>query len=183
MGFNVGTIAIRGKPIQDIHAALGLRATEACEEDPDAPVVAAMLPSGWYQLYFNDRNYPGSAGLRDLSLEAELVFVDVCETAMASLATYWQNGRQGWSIAHDSQHGLDHLEVSGDKPACFESISHRLRTLQREEGDADYIFDIPIEVVAELTGFRYDGNPNGYPVSEFIVLERIRPARKWWRFW
>ena len=54
MGFNAGTIAIGGKPIQEVHGDLGLRETEVGEEDPESPVVGAMLPSGWYQVYFND---------------------------------------------------------------------------------------------------------------------------------
>lgn len=94
MGFNAGTIAIRGKPIQEVHGDLGLRETEVGEEDPESPVVGAMLPSGWYQVYFNDLSYPGSESLRDLSLNAELIFVEVCETAMTSSACYWQDGKQ-----------------------------------------------------------------------------------------
>lgn len=183
MGFNVGTIAIRGKSIQDIHNELRIRQTEGREEDPEAPMVGAMLPSGWYQLYSNERSYPGSEGLKDLSLNAELAFVEVSETAMASCASCWRNGKQVWSIAHDSQHGLEHLKITGDSPACFKSVSQRLMTLQKEKGDADYTFDVPVEVALELTGFRYDGNPDGYPVSEFTVLERTDPARKWWQFW
>jgi hypothetical protein len=183
MGFNIGTIAVRGKAIEDIHVALRLRPTEGREPDPESPVAAAMLPSGWYLLYLNDRIYPTSDELHDLSLNGELIFLDICETVMVSCATCWRNGKEIWSIGHDSQRGLDDLEICGDVPECFERISQRLQTLQKEKGDADYVFDIPVDVTCELTGFRYDGNPNGYPVDEFVVLERIQQPRKWWQFW
>ena len=183
MGFNVGTVAIRGKPVDEIHAVLHVRATNKRQQEPEAPVVAAALPSGWYQLYINDRTYPNNDDLRSLSLNAELIFLDVCETAMVSGAACWQNGKEMWSIAHDSWRSHDDLVIQGTAPACLARIVQRLGMLQKDKADADYAFDVPVDVTCDLTGFRYDGNPNGYPVDEFIVLERIQPPRKWWRVW
>jgi len=182
MGFNVGTIAVRGKLTEEVHAALRLSTTERHQQEPEAAVVAAALPSGWYLVYINDRDYPTNDELRELSVNAELIFLDVCETVMVSGAACWKDSKQVWSITHDSQRGLEDLVVQGNTPNCFEQISQRLKMLQNEKGDADYIFDIPVDVTCELTGFRYDGNPNGYPVDEFVVLERIHPTRKWWQF-
>lgn len=183
MGFNVCTVAVRDQPIEHIHAAFGLRATETREEDPEAAVVAAMLPSGWYQLYLNNRDCPNNDMLRELSLNAELIFVDVCESASTSHASCWRGGKEAWSITHDPQRDPDELRVTGELPTCFEPISRRLRDAQKENGDADYIFDVPIEVTQELTGFRYDGNPSGYPVNDFTVLEPVEPPRRWWQLW
>ncbi|MFC1596801.1 hypothetical protein ACFL5Q_02535 [Planctomycetota bacterium] len=183
MGFNVATIAIRGKPLSEIHAQVGVQPTGESDEEPDAPVVGAMLPSGWYLIYFNDRDFPDSHGLSQLSLGAELVLNNVSETVMYSHASGWENGNERWSVTHDAQQGLDHLERTGDVPPSLSAITQRLETLQREKDDADYIFDIPVELVRDITGFRYDGNNGGYPVDEFSTLQRLAPKKKWWQFW
>lgn len=68
-------------------------------------------------------------------------------------------------------------------PTCFQPIADRLRQLQNTGDDVDYIFNVPAEVFADITGFAYDGNPSGYPVDTFVILCHTQPVRKWWRFW
>jgi hypothetical protein len=184
MGFNIDLTAIRGKTIEEVHSILNLRSTSHRESVPESPVVAAALPTGWYLVYFNDGSPPWEKELARLSEGAEAIALHVSETVMSSCAYAWQNGREKWSISHNLEGGgADDLEHGGSPPDCYFAIAERLRKQQQERGDADYVFDIPVEVVRELTGFSYDGNPNGYPVDEFIVLERIKPPRQWWRFW
>ena len=93
----------------------------------------------------------------------------------------WEDGKQVWSVTHDADQGPHHLEETGNVPPSLAAIRQRLETLQREKDDADYIFDIPVELVRDMTGFRYDGNDGGYPVDEFAVLQRLAP-KKWWKF-
>jgi len=186
MGFNVDLVAVRGLPATELHARLQLETTEDSETEPESPVVGATLPSGWEIVYFNDRSPPTEAELAALSDSAEVLFLDVCEMVSACTAKCWQNGKMTWSISHDSQRGTDHLEAEGDAPRCFPSIADRLRHCQEARGDADhidYIFNVPADVFAQIAGFTYDGNPDGYPVDSFVIFRRQKSGRKWWQFW
>lgn len=73
----------------------------------------------------------------------------------------------------------------------FEAIQHRLKEEQKLEdedrAEVDFIFDIPVELAAELTGFRYDQTDE--IINTFSVLartgvqssdwfSRLRPAVK-----
>lgn len=185
MGFNVDLVAVRGLPAIELHTQLQLETTENSETEPESPVTGATLPSGWEVVYYNDRSPPTEAELAALSNHAEVLFLEVCEMVSASRARYWQNGKMTWSISHDSQHGTDNLEAEGDVPVCFASIADRLRQCQTARGDVDhidYIFNVPADVFAEITGFTYDGNPDGYPVDSFVIFRREKPSRKWWSF-
>lgn len=184
MGFNIDLTAIRGKTIDEVHSILKLRTTSHIESIPESPVVAAALPTGWYLVYFNDGSPPSVKELARLSGDAETITLHVSETVMSCCAYAWQNGQELWSISHNLEGGgAEDLTHDGSPPECYVAIADRLRKQQQEYGDADYIFDIPVEVVRELTGFRYDGNPSGYPIEEFVVLERQKRAPWWRRIW
>lgn len=184
MGYSVATIAIRGKPPELIHSEFRLRPTGESQGEPEAAVVGAMLPRDWYLLYINDRIDPSQAVLEQLSRGAELVRSYAEEHVMVSSAAGWRDGKEVWSITHDSQVGRDHLETIGDLPEEFGAISQQFKDQQKTYDETDFIFEIAIEVACALTGFRYDGNNwGGYPVETFEVFERIRPPRRWWEFW
>lgn len=184
MGFNIDLLAIRGKSSGEVYSILKLRATPLRESEPESPVVAASLPSGWQLIYFNDRRRPSGEELAQISDGAEAIALMVCEAVTSSCASAWQNGQRRWIISHDADRGADDLTHEGEPPNCFVGIAARMRKQQQEDRHGvSYIFGIPVEVFHELTGFSYDGNPSGYPVDEFIVLERINPPRPWWRFW
>jgi len=170
---------MQGMAVDGIHAALRLRSTGKTESDPDSPVVAALLPSGWYMLYFNDRGTPSAPDMAAVSASGMAIVLEVCEMVTSCKAAGWQDGRERWSISYDE----GTLEAEGDLPECFESIKSRLQKQQAESSDIAYVFNVPCDVVNELIGFPYDGNPDGYPVEEFVILERIRPNRKWWWPW
>lgn len=181
MGFNVDLVAVRGLPEADLHARLQLEPTGNSESEPESAVVGAIMPAGWHIFYFNDRTPPTETELAALSNSAEVLFLDVCEMATASSAKCWQNGKMKWRITHD---GDDHLEAEGDLPSCFQPISDRLHQCQASGGvDIDYLFNVPTDVFTEITGFNYDGNPDGYPVDSFVIFRRRESGRKWWQFW
>lgn len=184
MGFSVTTVAIRGKAVPIIHREFGVKATgQSLPEPPERPVMGAALRNGWYLLYINDRIPTQTGTLRQLSTGAELVVCDVEEHAMVCSCAQWSNGREAWSVVHDSQRGRNHLDTAGSLPAEYPATAEPLLEKHRTQNDADYVFDIPVELFRSLTGFRYDGNPDGYPVAEFEVLTRWASRSRWWQFW
>ena len=108
---------------------------------------------------------------------------------MYSRAAGWNDGSKVWEIEHDSDLGIGHLETSGDLPPSFPSIRDHLRSQQEEHGgdaaDTDYIFDIPVEVAAALTGYRYDADAWGRndAFEVLVTTSPSAPARRESRPW
>jgi hypothetical protein len=99
---------------------------------------------------------------------------------MVSAAAGWENGRRIWSVLHESDHGIDHLEIEGKPPAAFAAIRDGLAAKQKTQGGrprVDYIFDIPINLAAAITGFHYErGTAAGYPDLEGLEIAVIPPS-------
>ena len=93
---------------------------------------------------------------------------------MVSVATGWKDGRRVWSVTHDAQRDMEHLQTEGELPAAFTSIRDRLRSEQQRAGgskaDVDYIFDVPVELAQLLTGYRHDADIPGADAELFEVL-------------
>jgi len=143
-------------------ATLGLRGKNVFEEIPEADITGAALPSGWYLVTAN-RGHPAfmdDATLKRLSESSDVVTCFVEEHVMCSAASLWAGGRQVWSAMHAGDQSIEHLETKGSLPPVFASISDRLRAEQAAAGgksaEVDHIFDIPVEMVAQLTGYRHD---------------------------
>ncbi len=173
MGFRVLLIAVSGKEPAEIHRDLGVVPTQEFEEIAESPVTGATLPSGDYLLYINDDAMivPNDKLFARLSKGAKLLACYVNETCMESLATHWENGKSKWRVHHDSEQGLDHLHTTGTLPPQFSAIRDRLLAQQRGDAESDYVFDIPVELVRELAGFRYDQDLPGASAKPFQVLE------------
>src|SRR5215510_4395680 len=116
MGFRVLLIAVTGKDPEAIHRAYGVVASDQFEEIPESPVVGATLPGGAYLLYINDEVVPNDEVLAKLSSDASLISCYANETVMNSLASSWVNGLKQWSVFHDAQQDLEHLEIEGTPP-------------------------------------------------------------------
>jgi hypothetical protein len=65
----------------------------------------------------------------------------------------------------------------------FASVRDRLSAEQVGRQDADYIFDVPIEVAKAPTGFRHNEDISGAPDEPYEELERRGRGRKWWDIW
>lgn len=74
---------------------------------------------------------------------------------MTSRARLFENGAEVWSVAHESEKGLEHLEVSGEPPKAFARIRNRLLKEQAGDNEVDLIFDIPVELAASVCRFRH----------------------------
>jgi hypothetical protein len=162
---------------------LRLRRTGKHEEIPESPLLGVELAKGWYLIFANHCDFADAQPLATLSSNAEIITCTVEEHVMYSGASYWRNGKKMWSITHDSQHGIDHLETEGELPPVFTSIRDQMSARQLELDDADYIFDVPVRVAKSVTEFRYDESISDVSKEPFEILERPVRQKSWWKFW
>jgi hypothetical protein len=73
---------------------------------------------------------------------------------MNSYACAWSNGVERWSVFHDAQQDIKHLETSGTLPPEIQPIRDKLFAQQESDDGADFIFDIPVELFAAMGGIR-----------------------------
>ncbi len=176
MGYSQSWLAVKGKPTAAVLETLGLRGTGTHEEIAESPIVGAELPGGWYLVVFGRSGDPlmSDVVLQRLSAGCEVVTGDVEEHVMVSVATGWENGRRLWSVTHDAQRDMEHLQTEGEMPSVFTPIRDRLRSEQQAAGgnksDVDYIFDAPVELAQTLTGYRHDADIPGSGAEPFEVL-------------
>jgi tRNA(Arg) A34 adenosine deaminase TadA len=189
MGFSFTSLAVKDGTRDAVLAGLGLCGANTHEEIPESDITGATLPSGWYLVTAN-RGYPAfaeDATLKRLSQTAEVVTCFVEEHVMCSAASMWSDGRQVWSVMHEADQGIEHLETKGSLPPMFAPISQRLRAEQTAAGGdkakVDHIFDIPVEIVAQLTGYRHDRlMPElGERAFEVLATTEATPKRSWLR--
>ena len=126
----------------------------------------------------NDLGLFEAGKLAAWSAGARLVACVVHEGAMSSLATEWRDGKQVWSVSHDGSEGGDTLEVEGTLPEVFEELKAEALAVQAEaEGEpVDHVFDIPLDLAAEVTGFRHDEMGFDDDIAPFTALERVHIA-------
>ncbi len=161
MGYSLCWAAVRGKPRETVLAELELHSTGAREEFPESPLVGAQLPDGWYVVLSNqDVRFSDEGILERLSSQSEVVVCFVEEHVMCSSASGWTDGRKVWSLLHDAQQSIEHLENVGDPPTSFVTIRDRLQAEQQQAGGkkagVDFFFDVPVEVAKDLTGFSHN---------------------------
>jgi hypothetical protein len=95
---------------------------------------------------------------------------------MVSGSFFYKNGHQVWSVTHQSQKGVKDLSVEGEVPEVLTDIRNQLLKRQDEAGDqkprVDYVFDVPVQLAAELCGYRHDRFVGG------ATFTRLEPATR-----
>ena len=184
MGFAITWIAVKRKSAAEVLRELQLKPTGEQQEFPEAPIAGAALPSGWYLVALNEYGHPLATekSLARLSRDAEVVAVAIEEHVMVGGAEYWRDGQRRWGVMHDAQQAIEHLLVDGVPPPEFHRIREAAFAAQAAEGaapEADHIFDVPLELAAQLTGYRHD------KITEvaFDVLESASPPTGGLRRW
>jgi hypothetical protein len=195
MGHSMSWVAVKGSTPQAVRDSLALRATGAREEIPESDITAAELPGGRYMVVSDRDGLHLTSGevLARLSALGEVIACFVEEHVMFSSAECWRSGRRVWSVQHDAQRGMEHLTADGELPPTFSSVRDELRGKQEAAGgskaDVDYIWDVPVTLAHQLTGWRHDHVIPGLADDAFEVLERTSTKRPkpqpqstpWWR--
>lgn len=165
MGFALSWTAVRGKSPEEVLAAFELRPTGRTGDAPSRrdPFCWTQAAGGWvvvlarHDARFLDESRRAERFLASLSAGCELVCCFVEEHVMVSRATAWKDGVELWSVLHDAQVAIDHLQADGTPPSSLARNEPAARAAQRNEAeDVDHLFDVPVDLAAEATGFRHD---------------------------
>ena len=176
MGFSISWLAFKELSAAEVLQRTGFRDTGVFDEANERPYSLAMLPTGWAILFSNDFGYGSAEHLVALSAGATVLSCQAEEHVMFSAAHCCQDGRPSWSVWHDSEHSRYDLATEGVLPLVFEPIKRQMIAAQDSDGggasDVDYIFDIPVLLAAELTGYRHDQWKFDWGTPHFTALER-----------
>jgi hypothetical protein len=176
MGYSISWIALRGTPKAEVLARLRLRDTSELDEANESPASGAELPTGWYVVFLNDLTHPfvTPATLQKLSEGCEVIGCQVEEHVMFSASFHYSNGRQDWSITHDSQKGLYNLELEGATTSFVAELHAAAKREQDKEGGkdggVDHIFDVPLATAERLCGYRHDRWKFDWGEPQFTTL-------------
>jgi hypothetical protein len=190
MGYSISWLAARA-PAREVRDLLGLQLTGKQVELPEAPIVGAELDSEWYLVVAArcDHRLIADPSLNLVSKGAGVIACSIEEHVMYSRSSFWSGGSRIWSIEHDAQRSIDHLDVSGQPPSFFVEIRDRLLGQQSAEGGSragvDFVFDVPLEVAQRIVGFKHDaaGDPERFDVLQVTRDSVLARARPWWKFW
>lgn len=174
MGFNMSWIVVDGIDQNALYDALDLAPTGETPDRYDlgtsrVPLAGATLKSGWCAVFANGTlvmdvtTGTNPPRLMRLPAKSRSITCVVLEGPMVSYASLWQGGRHTWEIQHNRSYGVRHLEASGDLPpefAGFRDVAMDKQRSQEEsrgpgEWSVDYVFDVPLDTAAMITGYRY----------------------------
>ncbi|GCE82490.1 hypothetical protein [Komagataeibacter diospyri] len=162
-GYVVTAFAFHGINRVTVCARMGLTDTSTPQDDTrPAPTAIGSLPDGWTVVLCNDPAMARAhaARLATYSAGATVVTCMVDERRYESVTCFHHDGTQIWSVIHHGQGAGPHdLTITGTPPAL---LHETIAAMDREEtesgyppGMLDFYFDIPVEVMFALTGFRY----------------------------
>ncbi len=174
MSFALAWFAVQGIDKDVFLERAGFEDTGEVDEYFEEEHSGGELPGGWYVAVSNDVGLLDPAKLTVWSAGGRLVAVVVHDDTANSLATEWRDGKQVWSVSHDGSEGGDRLDVEGVLPDVFEELKQEAAAVAEEGVEA--VFDLPLDLAAEVTGFRHDEMGFDDDVEPFTALERVHIA-------
>jgi len=185
MSWSFAFIAIRaGKDV--VLQRLGMEDTGRAVEPYRAAASCVELPSGWTVVASDKMDFASPELLALLSQDGEALGCWLSDVVMASDAFGYRDGREVWSIRYDCNEHDGVVDAAGKLPPQFKAIYKKARAAQAAEEDGppvDYVWDVPADVVAAITGYRYDefdeaaftvlAPPRGPKADPFQALKRL----------
>ena len=210
MGFNMSWIFVDRIELDELYAALDVKSTGKAADPYDLGtgrvLLAGLRPKddwcaifGHYSFVLDITIGTDPPHLSRLPAKSRAVSCVVLEHANISYASLWRDRREIWQARHQpSNEQPEHLDFWGDLPPSFIGTweaalqKQRERNAMRKPGEwgVDYVFDVPLNAVAEITGFRHDrgrGKEDAY--REVTTLEsingnslrRLSMPPRWWQ--
>jgi hypothetical protein len=162
MSISASWISVEGLDRAEFLQRLGLVQTEeTCsileEWLPRRSYGGVVTPSNGRELFISryaDLAMPEVA--ERVSLGAQLVMCNIEEHVMVSEAYSYTDGKLDWLIQHNIDETEDEIVFKGQPPASLHLAIANAAELDRSQGGADYYFDVPMDVVGPIAGFRPD---------------------------
>jgi hypothetical protein len=154
MGLHMNWLAVEAGDRAAVLARLGLAEAGWGSEEFLAEYACATLPGGWLVLVSRDWKLDLDAILPEVSADGLALGCEASERVMFSSARAWRDGAELWAVRHDSEKGVENLQVEGAPPAGFADIRARLVARQEDEdGDVDFIYEAPLRLAESLCGY------------------------------
>jgi hypothetical protein len=190
VGYSIAWIAAQTVDQLSLFGQAQVRPTDEPDEYFESPISGSALDGGWFLLVGQgcDHRLIDPSLLAALSARWPCVACSVEEHVMFSSAAFWRAGSQVWSALHDAQKGIYDLVASGQLPSSFAELRQsKFQQQEREGGQAanvDLIFDVPLLLAKELTGFKHDETPTSLAQPTPVAfIDETASARPWWKPW
>jgi hypothetical protein len=169
-------LAIKAASADEACDKLGLtRSGDECDY-LESVFSGAALPTAWYVVVTGREAFDFfmDFSLEQLSESHDLMVMEVEEHVMQFSLEYWRDGAVLWSVLHDAQQGVYHLEGEGELPGDFDALKAEYVKQQDEAGgenaSVDCLCEVPLELALSVTGFRYNLR---YEDSQEPVFEEL----------
>lgn len=181
MGLAMSWMAIEGLAQAEVYDRLKLTPTGKRGDFLDGEIAAGELPGGWILVTFRRLQHPltSEPTLKHLSDGRRVIVCHIEEHVNYSAAETWKDGARLWSIEHEGDTELPTLDVKGELPEPYTRLASDARQDQQADPEVDYLFEVPLHLVASITGFKHDE----LPMPEFDLLAWQRPKKSRWRLW
>jgi hypothetical protein len=172
MGMTVSWVGVQA----DLGAVLGVLDLVDTGEVIDAiesgRCIGTRWPSGWSVVaeWGMDLAKPGR--MAALSALGETVGASISEGVMFSEVRRYRDGQQTFAVIYDCEKGF---VIEGEPPAEFAPIHAAAVKAQADEDGADLLWDVPIDLMASLCGYRPDQMED--PPNGWMVLERAKTRK------
>lgn len=176
-------IFVEGVDQGALYDALDLVSTGSAPDYRDlgtnrVPLAGAGLKSGWcavfakYALVMDATMGTDPPRVTRLPAKSRCVTCVVLEHRMVSYSNLWESGRLIWQIRYG---GSKRLDACGDLPPEFSAFRDIAVDKERVEGaGGEYIFDVPLDTAATITGYRHD---RAIQNNFFMELQSLVPTR------
>ena len=189
MGYSMSWLMVKGKDRDYLLNELRLEATGRSGESSDFRIAGHHLPDGAYLLVLDqcDHAFVSEKRLAQISVASEALGCSIEEHVMYVHATYWENGRNLWSLKHegDRPEGRYTIIASGSPPRSFQALRDEYAAKQTSDPDVDWYFEMPLALAKQLSGFKHDEtNPTlDGTFEELRSITETSSDRSWWKFW
>lgn len=195
MGFHGCHLAAKHVDLADLAEKIGFQITESAVEHPfEVQHCAGTLKGGWTICVLSDwdERLVQPALLEAISKNATIVACLIDEASMICASECWKDGRRLWHVLHDPQTGdVNHLEITGtDIPEEVTAYRHNAIVERKSDSEIDFMFDVPMLLARDLTGFKHDeAMPDEAKFFEIKLNTPSRPSsgwpasKPWWKLW
>lgn len=180
MGWSASWAAVQGSTKAEVLAVLGLEETEQ-EVFPgsrEGEFSCHELADGWFVVFcehFDGLDREQVLELSKLGLAVGRQFEDKVE--MTSVAMAARDGVELWRIFHNTVKSSYRLDVTGEPPEVFAAFRDEAFRLQKEDGGADFVFDVPAQVAASVCGYDAEAFEPAFQALRSVASQRHRAGR------